>query len=76
LGVEGPFKFSRNPMYIGLVNVSLGVSLLFGTVIFLLAPILLFLTLNFYNIPYEEKKMEKIFGKEYLEYKKKVRRWL
>ena len=76
LGTEGVFKYSRNPMYVGLVSITFGIAILFGSIVFFLAPLKLFLTLNFYFIPKEEKKLEKIFGKNYLDYKKKVRRWL
>jgi protein-S-isoprenylcysteine O-methyltransferase Ste14 len=38
--------------------------------------VLLFLLLNFLYIPSEEIEMERIFGMEYIEYKRKVRRWV
>lgn len=72
----GPYRFTRNPMYLGLVFVLTGLAFFFGTVPFILAPIALFLTLNNVFIPYEEKALEKEFEKEYLEYKNQVRRWL
>jgi len=73
---SGPFKFTRNPMYLGVTTVSLGIATLFGNLIIFLAPIAFFLTINFTFIPKEEKILEKLFGQNYVDYKKKVRRWL
>jgi len=73
---SGPYKFTRNPMYVGVTLVSLGISVLIGTYIMFLAPLAFFLTINFTFIPREEKIMENLFGQKYLDYKKKVRRWL
>ena len=73
---SGPYKFTRNPMYLGVTTVSLGIATLFGNLIIFLAPLAFFLTINFTRIPKEEKLMEKLFGQDYMDYKKKVRRWL
>ena len=73
---SGPYKFTRNPMYVGVTLVSLGISVLIGTYIMFLAPLAFLLTINFTFIPREEKIMENLFGQKYLDYKKKVRRWL
>ena len=73
---SGPYKFTRNPMYLGVTTVSLGIATLFGNLIVFLAPIAFFLTINFTRIPKEEKIMEKLFGQNYVDYKNKVRRWL
>ncbi len=76
LVVRGPFGFTRNPMYSGLILVSLGIALYFGTLPFFAVPILLFLLTNFVFIPFEEKKMLRQFGDQYTEYLGRVRRWL
>jgi len=73
---SGPYKFTRNPMYVGVTMVSLGIAVYFGTVIMFLAPLAFFLTINFTFIPREEKILETLFGQKYLDYEKKVRRWL
>jgi len=73
---NGPFTFTRNPMYLGMITTLLGVSIILGSLISLIAPAIMFLVLNFYHIPFEERLMKKTFGKKYLEYKKKVRRWI
>ncbi len=72
---SGPFRYTRNPMYSGVILVSLGVTLIFGTVPFFAATILLFLFLNAGIIPFEEAKMERQFGAEFRAYKSRVRRW-
>jgi len=72
----GPFKHSRNPMYLGFILLLLGIAILFGSLIVFLAPVGFFIIINFFFIPFEERLMEKTFGKEYLDYKNKVRRWI
>lgn len=73
---EGLFKISRNPMYLGFIVALVGVAALFGSLIAFISPIVFFIVINFILIPLEEKLMEKTFGKKYLEYKKRVRRWI
>ena len=73
---EGPYKFSRHPMYLGFVVVLLGVAILLGNVLALLAPLAMFFTIEKIFVPYEEKIMEEHFGEEYLEYKSRVRKWI
>jgi protein-S-isoprenylcysteine O-methyltransferase Ste14 len=72
----GPFRFSRNPMYSGLVTATLGVALYFGTLPFFAVPVLLFLLVNFVFVPFEEEKMQRQFGNRFAEYRARVRRWL
>ena len=76
LVVEGNFKFSRNPMYLGSLLLIIGLSVLFGNSTALISPILFFLGINFLCIPLEERLMEKTFGNDYLIYKDNVRRWI
>jgi len=72
----GPYHFSRNPMYLGMVAGLLGVALFFGSLPVYLVPLAQFLVLNFVFIPFEEAKMARLFGASYEAYKQKVRRWL
>lgn len=76
LAVDGPFRFTRNPMYAGLTLILLGIAVYIGTIPLFLAPIAFFFTISILFVQYEEKRLEKIFGKKYLDYKKRVRRWL
>jgi protein-S-isoprenylcysteine O-methyltransferase Ste14 len=73
---EGPFRFSRNPIYVGLTLVYFGAASWLNTVWpLLLLPALLFLV-QVYVISREERYLERKFGREYLQYKSRVRRWL
>ena len=76
LVIKGPFLLTRNPMYSGLTSILIGISIYVGTIVLFLAPLLFFITIHSFFIPYEENKLTKIFGKDYLQYKKRVRRWI
>lgn len=76
LVISGPYRISRNPMYLGILLVTAGVTLLAGALIFVLVPIIVFASNNAITIPYEEAKMERQFGEAYRAYKGRVRRWL
>lgn len=72
----GPFRLTRNPMYLSLLLFYLGVTLAFRLTwgLLLLAPV--FLALHFGVILPEEKHLTSKFGNDYADYKKRVRRWL
>jgi protein-S-isoprenylcysteine O-methyltransferase Ste14 len=76
LVVEGPFKLTRNPIYIALTLFYTGLSLLINTfwTLFLL-PIVL-LIINKGVIDREEQYLEDKFGEQYKHYKMHVRRWI
>ena len=76
LVIEGPYKFTRNPMYLGVTTALAGVAIYLGDILAFLAPIAFFIFVSVRFIPREEKMMEKLFGKKYLDYKKRVRRWV
>ena len=72
----GPFRFSRNPMYLGMVVALTGAALALGTPVPWLAPIAMALLLRFRFIANEERALEASLGEAYLAYKRRVRRWL
>jgi protein-S-isoprenylcysteine O-methyltransferase Ste14 len=76
LVTSGLYRFSRNPMYLGMLIWLIGLAVLLGSLIAFLFPILFFLAVNFYIVPLEEKSMERLFGAQFTEYKQRVRRWL
>ncbi len=76
LVLEGPFRFSRHPMYLGMVVALLGVAVILGSLISFFSPIAFFITIQIAFIPLEEKAMEQTFGQKYLDYKNRVRCWL
>ncbi len=72
----GPYVYTRNPMYLSLCLLHLGIALLINGLapLLLLAP--LALTLNFGVIKREERYLAAKFGESYLSYQRSVRRWL
>lgn len=76
LVTSGPFRFTRNPMYLGIFVFMTGLSLLIGTVAVFIADAVYLVWANFVSIPYEEEKMERQFGDDYRAYKRRVRRWI
>jgi len=73
---DAPYTFTRNPMYLGLAAALLGFALFFGSPAMLIAPLLFYLVIDRMLIPHEEATMERLFGEQYLDYKRRVRRWL
>jgi len=73
---RGPFKFSRNPMYLGMLCILLGVAVFIGNLLSFIFPIIFIFVIELKFIPIEEKNMKKAFGKEYVKYKNKVRGWI
>ena len=72
---KGPFKYTRNPMYLGLITMLIGTSILLGTFSPLIVIPIIFLILHTQFVLREEKWMTEWFGNPYLEYKKKTPRW-
>jgi protein-S-isoprenylcysteine O-methyltransferase Ste14 len=76
LVTAGPYRFTRNPMYLGLVIVSLGVAVAVGAWPMFAVPIAVFATPALVHIPFEEAKMRRQFGGAYDDYVARVRRWI
>jgi protein-S-isoprenylcysteine O-methyltransferase Ste14 len=76
LQVSGIYSISRNPMYLGLLLLYIGMALIFGNwwTVFLI-PVLVLLV-HFLIIIREEKYLLRAFGSSYSEYIRKVRRWI
>lgn len=72
----GPYRFSRNPMYLGLLLCLVGAGLALGTTTPLLILPLFVLVMNMLFIRREEAILGRIFGDEYRAYRMRVRRWL
>jgi protein-S-isoprenylcysteine O-methyltransferase Ste14 len=76
LVINSFYRFTRNPMYLGMLLVLTGTAMLFGDLSgILLLPLFIF-TMNELQIKPKEIALEKIFSDQYVNYKKKVRRWL
>ena len=76
LVLKGPYRITRNPMYLGLLLFSIGCLLSAKSLWFILPPIFFFLVINFRLIPFEEDLLRKRFGSAYDNYRRRVRRWL
>lgn len=72
----GIYKYSRNPIYLSVLILFIGVSVILNSLIILILVIPLFFILDQGVIKREEIYLESKFGTEYTEYKKKVRRWI
>jgi protein-S-isoprenylcysteine O-methyltransferase Ste14 len=72
---SGPFRFSRNPIYLSMLMWLTGMAVLLGSLISFLFPLLFFLLANFFIIPREEEDLEQKLGEQYIEYRRRVRRW-
>jgi protein-S-isoprenylcysteine O-methyltransferase Ste14 len=72
----GPFRFSRNPIYVGDWFILVGVSLLLNTLWPLLFAPLIWAMLRYGVIRHEEAHLEAKFGEAYRAYKARVRRWI
>jgi protein-S-isoprenylcysteine O-methyltransferase Ste14 len=76
LQTTGIYEISRNPMYVGLILLYLGITCFIGNwwnIIFL--PFLI-LIMQSYVIKREENYLDLEFGQQYTEYRRRVRRWL
>jgi len=73
---DGPYRLSRNPIYVALTMLSVGVAL-WGNSYWMLGLLIpTFVLMNIAVIDPEERYLERKFGAEYLAYKNRVRRWV
>lgn len=72
----GPYAYVRNPMYIGGFILLIGFGLFHLSLSILILAVLLIVVFHFFVLIIEEPKLESLFGKSYLDYKKKINRWL
>jgi len=76
LVTSGIYSVSRNPMYIGILALLIAYTIFIGNIVnFLLLPLYIGLVNKLYIIP-EEKALEKLFKNKYIEYTRRVRRWI
>ncbi|MBI4225899.1 isoprenylcysteine carboxylmethyltransferase family protein [Candidatus Roizmanbacteria bacterium] len=72
----GPYSFSRNPLILGIVCISFGLSLFIGSISSLFLSTAIFTAWDLWIRKQEEKQLEQKFGENFLKYKFKVPRWL
>lgn len=72
----GFYRISRNPMYLGMVIILIGIAILLGTLISFLPIPIFAMSMRQRFILKEEAMLTEKFGEKYREYKKSVRRWI
>ena len=75
-GTDGYFRFTRNPMYLGITMGLAGVALLTGNIFNFLFPTTYAVLMEIFFIRPEEKLLEERFGEAFIQYKQKTRRWI
>jgi protein-S-isoprenylcysteine O-methyltransferase Ste14 len=73
---DGPYRFSRNPIYIALTTLSAGIAIWVNSWWMLALLVPTFVIMNIGVVDREERYLAAKFGDEYLSYKARVRRWL
>ena len=76
LVTSGVFEYSRNPMYLGMALILLGLALMFNMIGGILFTLLFTIYITKFQIKPEEEVMERFFGEDFLKYKQNVRMWL
>ena len=76
LVIRGPYRFVRNPMYIGAGMTLAGAALYYQSLSILIYTCLFFLITHLFVVLYEEPTLRRTFGDEYEAYFHRVRRWL
>ena len=76
LVVGGAHAWSRNPMYLSLAIVTVGLALALGRAWPLVLVVLPWASMNWAVIPFEEARLSATFGHDYADYCRRVRRWI
>jgi protein-S-isoprenylcysteine O-methyltransferase Ste14 len=73
---DGPYRISRNPMYLGMAGLLAGLGVLLGSPCFGAAVVVFLVVVHFGVVLPEERYLESLHGETYRQYKRQVRRWL
>jgi protein-S-isoprenylcysteine O-methyltransferase Ste14 len=76
IATDGPYRFTRNPMYLGMTLAYIGLTFAIGILWALAVLPVVLLIIDRLVIAREERYLEARFGDEYRAYKRRVRRWL
>ena len=74
--ISGIYKYSRNPMYLGLLMIVISTSIFYLNIFSITTPLLFYCWINRFQIKREESFLTEKFGEEYISYKIKTRRWI
>ncbi|MDA0241622.1 MAG: isoprenylcysteine carboxylmethyltransferase family protein [Proteobacteria bacterium] len=73
---SGVYRYSRNPIYLGMVIAMIGAAIGINSLWVLIALVPFYIVINYGVVAREESYLEAKFGEEYLAYKASVRRWI
>ena len=76
LVTSGIYKYSRNPMYLGMILIIISTSIFYLNYYSVVTPFIFYFWINRFQIKREEIFLKEKFGKEYLSYMSKTRRWI
>jgi protein-S-isoprenylcysteine O-methyltransferase Ste14 len=76
LVVRGLYRYSRNPMYVGVMMILIGEAIAAQSVSLWIYSAVIFIGFNLFIMLHEEPRLIKDFGEEYMLYRKSVRRWI
>ena len=76
LVVSGPYRYVRNPMYIGAVLALCGAAMYFGSGALFAYVAIIFVIMHLFVVWYEEPTLSRLFGSEYEAYQARVARWV
>ncbi len=76
LVMDGPFSFTRNPIYFGNTLLMIGIGMVSSSLWFIALALIAAFATQKLAIEREEKHLQSRFGKKYLDYTKRVRRWI
>jgi len=76
LVIRGLYKYTRNPMYAGVMLVLIGEAIFFASFHLLIYAGFVFSAFTLFVIYFEEPRLKRDFGEEYAEYRKRVKRWI
>lgn len=76
LVVRGLYRYTRNPIYVGVLTVILGWAVLFQTAALVIYALIVGTCFHLFIVLYEERHLQKEFGGEYDDYRRRVGRWL
>ena len=74
--VTGPYRYMRNPMYVGAICILLGAGLIVRSFSIVLLALTFWALAHIFVLFYEEPSLELRFGESYAQYRRKVSRWI
>ncbi len=73
---EGLYNYSRNPMYVGVLLILIGETLVYKSMPLALYTLGIFVLFHLFIVFVEEPRLKRDFGDQYIDYQRKVRRWV